>query len=98
MYIVSGDTTPNATRNLAFELAYWRFGLEHAGVWIERVDRASRRGAGGVGGRSFWDNLVPLPIEDGLHAVYVRIPSDFWDTPSYANDHSALVGLYEWLP
>ena len=35
MYVVSEDTGPNATRNLAFELAYWRLGLEHAEVWME---------------------------------------------------------------
>ena len=44
------------------------------------------------------DKLVPLLIEDGPYAVYEGIPSDFWDTPTYTNDHPALVGLYGWLP
>ena len=37
MYVVSEDTGPNAACNLVFELAYWRLGLEHAGVWMERL-------------------------------------------------------------
>ncbi|KAI0365991.1 hypothetical protein BV20DRAFT_982235 [Pilatotrama ljubarskyi] len=93
MYVVSEDTSPNATRNPAFELAYWRFGLEHASTWMERL---------GEEVPSAWtevkENLAPLPIEDGLYAVYEGIPSDFWDTPTYTNDHPALVGLYGWLP
>ena len=93
MYVVSEDTAPNATRNPAFELAYWRFGLGHASTWMERLGEE----VPGV-----WtevrENLAPLPIEDGLYAVYEGIPSDFWDTPTYTNDHPALVGLYGWLP
>ncbi|KAI8986837.1 Six-hairpin glycosidase-like protein [Trametes punicea] len=93
MYVVSEDTNPNVTRNPAFELAYWRFGLDHARTWMERL---------GEEVPSIWsevkDNLAPPPIENGLYAVYEGIPSDFWDTPTYTNDHPALVGLYGWLP
>ncbi|TBU27369.1 Six-hairpin glycosidase-like protein [Dichomitus squalens] len=93
MYVVAEDTAPNATRNPAFELAYWRFGLGHASTWMERL---------GERVPSAWtevrENLAPLPIENGLYAVYEGIPSDFWDTPAYTNDHPALVGLYGWLP
>ncbi|KAI0360798.1 hypothetical protein OH77DRAFT_1418813 [Trametes cingulata] len=93
MYVVSEDTSPNATRNPAFELAYWRFGLERASTWMERL---------GEKVPDAWtevkENLAPLPIEDGLYAVYEGIPSDFWDTPTFTNDHPALVGLYGWLP
>ncbi|KAI0777566.1 Six-hairpin glycosidase-like protein [Trametes elegans] len=93
MYVVSEDTSPNATRNPAFELAYWRFGLDHASTWVERL---------GEEVPDAWtevkDNLAPLPIEDGLYAVYEGIPGDFWDTPTFTNDHPALVGLYGWLP
>ncbi|KAH9849663.1 Six-hairpin glycosidase-like protein [Lenzites betulinus] len=93
MYVVSEDTSPNVTRNPAFELAYWRFGLDHASTWMERLGEAVP---------SAWtevkENLAPLPIEGGLYAVYEGIPSDFWDTPTFTNDHPALVGLYGWLP
>ena len=42
--------------------------------------------------------LAPLPIEDGLYAVYEGIESNFWTDPAYTNSHPALVGLYGWLP
>ena len=42
--------------------------------------------------------LAPLPVENGLYAVYEGIESDFWTDPSYTNSHPALVGLYGWLP
>ncbi|EIW55858.1 uncharacterized protein TRAVEDRAFT_76470, partial [Trametes versicolor FP-101664 SS1] len=93
MYVVSEDTSPNVTRNPAFELAYWRFGLDYASTWLERMGEAVP-----AAWTEVKDNLAPLPIEDGLYAVYEGIPSDFWDTPTFTNDHPAMVGLYGWLP
>ena len=65
MYVVSEDTSPNATHNPAFELAYWRFGREHASAWMERL---------GEDVPAAWtevrENLAPLPMEGGLYAVY----------------------------
>ncbi|OSD07894.1 hypothetical protein PYCCODRAFT_1381070 [Trametes coccinea BRFM310] len=93
MYVVSEDTNPNVTRNPAFELAYWRFGLDHASTWLTRLGEAVP---------ALWtevkEDLAPLPVENDLYAVYEGIPSDFWDTPTFTNDHPALVGLYGWLP
>ena len=37
MYPASENTNPNATVNPAFELAYWRCGLEHESTWMERL-------------------------------------------------------------
>lgn len=93
MYVVAEDTNPNVTRNPAFELAYWRFGLDHAQTWMERV---------GKDVPSAWkdvkENLAPLPIENGLYVVYEGIEPNFWTDPTYINDHPALAGLYGWLP
>ncbi|KAH9925760.1 Six-hairpin glycosidase-like protein [Fomitopsis serialis] len=93
MHVVSEDTSPNATRNPAFELSYWRLGLELAQTWMERL---------GVEPPAVWaevaDNLAPLPVEDGLYAVYEGIEFGFWTDPEYTNSHPALVGLYGWLP
>jgi len=93
MYVVSEDTNPNATQNPAFELAYWRLGLEIAQTWMERLgeDRPAAWGEVKAG-------LAPLPMEDGLYAVYEGIESDFWTDAAYTNSHPALVGLYGWLP
>ena len=39
----------------------------------------------------FHENLASLPTENGLYAVYESIPSDFWDTLTYTNDHPVLL-------
>ncbi|EED80959.1 predicted protein [Postia placenta Mad-698-R] len=93
MYVVSEDTSPNVTRNPAFELAYWRLGLDLAQAWMERLGEEVPVAWGEVK-----ENLAPLPIKDGLYAVYEGIESDFWTTTEYTNSHPALVGLYGWLP
>jgi hypothetical protein len=85
MYVVSEDTSPNVTVNPAFELAYWRFGLDLAENWMKRI-------GGDV--PEEWtkvkDGLAPLPVEDGLYAVYEGLEPNFWADPAYTNDHPAL--------
>lgn len=93
MYVVSEDTSPNITRNPAFELAYWRMGLGMAQDWMDRLNEEAPRVWSEVK-----DNLAPLPVENGLYTVYEGIESDFWTSPEYTNSHPALVGLYGWLP
>ena len=93
MYVVSEDTSPNATRNPAFELSYWRFGLDLAQQWMARLGEDAPAAWADVA-----YSLAPLPVEDGLYAVYEGIESDFWTDPAYTNSHPALVGLYGWLP
>ncbi|KIK51629.1 hypothetical protein GYMLUDRAFT_392404 [Collybiopsis luxurians FD-317 M1] len=95
MYVVAEDTSPNVTVNPAFELAYWRFGLQLAETWMDKLGEEIPKNWTTVK-----ENLAPLPVgaEDGLYAVYEGIESDFWTDPAYINDHPALVGLYGWLP
>ncbi|CAL1710990.1 unnamed protein product [Somion occarium] len=93
MYVVSEDTSPNVTRNPAFELAYWRHGLDLAETWMERLQAPIPK---------VWtevrQNLAPVPIENGLYAVYEGLEDTFWTDPAYINDHPSLVGLHGWLP
>jgi len=93
MYPVSEDTNPNVTRNPSFELSYWRFGLDIAGEWFDNLGEKQP---------SAWkqvkEKLAPLPVEDGLYAIYEGVESDFWTNPTYINDHPALTGLHGWLP
>ena len=93
MFVVSEDTSPNVTQNPAFELAYWRFGLDIAEKWMNALGKNIPR---------LWmevkDNLANLPIDNGTYMVYEGIERDFWDDPAFTSDHPALVGLYGWLP
>ncbi|TFK60043.1 hypothetical protein BDN72DRAFT_553410, partial [Pluteus cervinus] len=93
MYVVSEDTNPNITQNPAFELAYWKFGMELAEGWLNRLglDVPAKWGQVKKG-------LAKLPIgEDGLYQVYEGI-EDFWDDPQFTSNHPTLVGLHGWLP
>ncbi|KAL1659998.1 Six-hairpin glycosidase-like protein [Schizophyllum commune] len=93
MYVVSEDTRPNATRNPAFELAYWRLGLGIAERWVE--DLGEEVPAAWTEVR---ENLASLPVHEGKYKVYEDIDDDFWTREEYTNDHPALTGLYGWLP
>ncbi|KAK7054661.1 hypothetical protein VNI00_003124 [Paramarasmius palmivorus] len=93
MYPVSEDTKPNVTRNAAFELAYWKFGLGLASDWMQKL---------GADVPTSWtmvrNNLAKPPVDNGTYSVYEGIESNFWTDPTYISDHPALVGLHGWLP
>lgn len=93
MYVVSEDTSPNVTRNAAFELAYWRFGLGLAEGWMQKLGKAVP---------AQWthvrENLAMLPVDNGTYTVYEGIEQNFWTDPAYTSNHPALVGLHGWLP
>ena len=93
MYVVSEDTRPNATRNPAFELAYWRLGLGIAERWM--VELGEEVPAAWTEVR---EKLAPLSVHEGKYKVYEDIEDDFWTREEYTNDHPALTGLYGWLP
>lgn len=92
MYPASENTNPNATVNPAFELAYWRFGLDVAVRWRQRQKRE-------VPAR--WtevrDNLAPLPVADEAYAVYEGIPG-MWKDAATVQDHPAMSAIYGLLP
>lgn len=103
MYVVSEDTHPNATRNPAFELAYWRLGLDIAGRWVAALgEEVPEAGEEREEEPAVWthvrENLAPLPVHEGTYMVHEDIETDFWTREEYTNDHPALTGLYGWLP
>ncbi|KAF9557582.1 hypothetical protein CPC08DRAFT_640114 [Agrocybe pediades] len=101
MYVVSEDTDPVVTRNPAFELAYWRLGLDMAETWMERLGLEAKEFQNTT---KAWkvvkEHLAPLPMSDDAktYVVYEGIEENFWTDPKYTSDHPALVGLYGWLP
>lgn len=92
VYPASENTNPNATVNPAFDLAYWRFGLDVAAKWKERQRLA-------VPAR--WvevrDNLAPLPTAEDAYAIYEGVPN-MWENNTTIQDHPALSAIYGLLP
>ncbi|KAF7324665.1 hypothetical protein MKEN_00508000 [Mycena kentingensis (nom. inval.)] len=93
MYVVSEDNVFTNTLNPAFELAYWRHGLQLAETWMLRLGEAVPRN---------WtlvrEGLAKLPVSNGTYKVYEDVEDNFWTDPAYINDHPALAGLNGWLP
>jgi hypothetical protein len=87
---VPENTDARTTRNPAFELSYWRFGLRVAQEWREHLGLARDPG---------WDqvlkNLAPLPVRDGVYLQSETQPD------TYANwnwEHPSLIGPLGMLP
>lgn len=78
------------TRDTVFDLAYWRWGLDVAQKWRERM---------GLKREPYWDevrqHLAPLPVADGL---YVH-SAEWLDTyTKRAWEHPDPIGVYGMLP
>lgn len=92
MYPVSENTNPNQTVNPTFELAYWRFGLDVAEQWQLRQGKPIPSNW-----RFIKENLAPFPIENEVYLLYEGV-KNMWTTPTLAEDHPGLLGIYGWLP
>ncbi|MBR4751869.1 MAG: hypothetical protein IK077_08925 [Thermoguttaceae bacterium] len=78
------------TRDEVFDLAYWRWGLDAANKWRERLGKERV-----VLWDEVRDNMEPLPVEDG---VFVHSPE--WRT-SFKDrnwEHPDLIGVYGMIP
>jgi hypothetical protein len=82
--------SPDSTVNPSFELAYWRWGLETAQKWRERL---------GLQRNGEWqkviDRLSPLPVLDSLY-LFAETAKDSYD--NYPTDHPMVLGLLGFLP
>jgi hypothetical protein len=80
------------TRNPAFELSYWRYGLRTAQSWRQRM---------GLAPNHVWqevlDNLAPLPIEEGVYVLYEGVSSKIMWT-KYNHSHTDVIGAAAFLP
>ena len=90
VYIVSENTDPFRTINPAFELAYWRYGLETAVAWSKRLSLTPS-----PAWEKVLEKLSPLPVENGVYVTHEGI-NDMWK--NYAFEHPALIGTYGMLP
>lgn len=83
---------PRTTYNPTFELAYWRFGLETAQQWRERLDLPRNENWDHV-----LDRLSNLPVQDGLYVNTESSPETFTDA-EHRRDHPTLLGACGMLP
>jgi hypothetical protein len=80
------------TVNLTFELMYWRWGLEAAQTWRERL---------GLAREEKWDRVLarlsPAPVSDGKYLFAASAPDSFTNR-RWRNDHPAVLGAFGMLP
>ncbi len=80
------------TVNPPFELSYWRFGLQTAQLWRERMGQERN---------ADWDELItklsPLAQKDGLYLAAESEPDTYSDIRMYS-DHMAVLAAVGVLP
>jgi len=87
---VPEHTETMETHNPTFELAYWRFGLQIAQQWRQRL---------GMRPQSKWqdvlDHLSPLPQQDGRYLMMEGMTDTYtkWNW-----EHPSLLGIWGMLP
>ena len=81
---------PRETWNPTFELAYWKWALQVAQAWRERL---------GSGRKPQWDDLIkrlsPLPVRNGVYLAHENCPNTFAER-NY--DHPSMLGAFGMLP
>lgn len=83
---------PKVTYNPTFELAYWKWALEKAQQWRERMGKERN---------TDWDvvlkGLSPLPVHEDLYLA-ASSALDSYITEKYMTDHPSVFGAYGMLP
>jgi hypothetical protein len=83
---------PQDTYNPTYELAYWRWALETAQSWRERIGKPRKEK---------WDdvlqNLSNLPQKEGVYLATESTP-DSYTTEKFMTDHPSVLGTYGMLP
>ena len=82
----------NHTFNPTFELTYWRWGLETAQQWRERL---------GLPRNEKWDavlkDLARPPVGDGKY-LFTETAPDSYTNPRWNKDHPAVLGALSFVP
>ena len=90
LVVVSENTTPWISKNPAFELGYWRYGLRTALAWQRRLGLPEKRKW-----KEVLEKLSPLPQQEGVYITYEGI-ENMWT--KYNWGHPALIGTFGMLP
>ena len=82
--------TMHETLNPAFELAYWKYGLQIACIWRERM---------GLPANNQWletlQGLAALPVVDSVYVMYENVP-DMWT--EFNRSHIDVIGPGAFIP
>jgi protein-glucosylgalactosylhydroxylysine glucosidase len=83
---------PQDTYNPTYELAYWRWGLEIAQLWQQRMNNKRI---------NEWDlvleKLSKLPVQDNLY-LFSENAKDSYSNQVYLTDHPSVLMSYGFLP
>ncbi len=80
---------PRITVNPAFEVEYWRFTLDIAARWAERL------GKDGTNWAKISANMAELPAKDELYLAHENCPDTF---EKFNRDHPSMLGAYGLIP
>jgi len=80
---------PEITKNPAFELCYWRFGLNTAVSWAKEMHYDCTEWA------LVGENLADLPIADGFYLAHENCPDTF---EKFNRDHPSMLFGYGFIP
>lgn len=91
--IPSQESYPSSTTlNPAFELTYWKWGLETAQLWRERLGQKRN---------PEWDNklekMAPLPGDEHVYWAVESAPYPY-DDPEQLRDHPSVLATYSIAP
>ena len=86
----NNNRVKDETINPAFELAYWRYGLDTACQWRKRMGLPVNREW-----KKVLENLAPLPVEGGVYVMWQGVP-DMWT--QYNRSHIDVIGAGAFLP
>ncbi|EXL42264.1 hypothetical protein FOCG_15612 [Fusarium oxysporum f. sp. radicis-lycopersici 26381] len=90
---VTENTPPENTLNLAYEVAYWRYGLDVACEWKKKLGFPVPKHWATVA-----KSLAKPPQIGGLYTVYDGLNLTWWDDPALNRDPRSLIMLQGILP
>jgi hypothetical protein len=92
---VQEEHKPMDTVNPAFEVAYWRFGLELAVGWIDRIRHSDKVKDKKEKWKTVAERMAPIPRHQGLYIAHENCEDTF---KKYNRDHPSMLMAYGLIP
>ena len=90
LFTASENTHQDSTKNPAFELSYWQYGIKTAIAWREKLKQPVPPQWIAVSKK-----IAPLPIQENKYVTYEGI-KNMWSKYNY--EHPCLIATYGMLP